>query len=198
MASDNSPPRVRAIAGTAFIAFAILIGLKFVFDSYYLQMFEAEEYIKNGSVQSKSLIDLHAAEKRNLTTSSIPIDRAMGMLARSREAASAGLPDGGIIPEQSTDTNSLLGWQKMPLKLTAVEAAEGAPDGGAASASGGDGGAAAMGAGMGAGDAGATPALAMDGGKAATGSGALLDASAAPTNKGTPGTASDAGATSHP
>ena len=49
-------------------------------------MFEAEEYEKIGKVQSESLIALHAGEKRNLTTGvEVPIDKAMSMLARSRE-----------------------------------------------------------------------------------------------------------------
>jgi hypothetical protein len=181
MASDQSPPRVRAIAVTAFVALAILVGLKFVFDSYYLQMFEAEEYEKVGSVQSKDLAELRANEKRNLTTGAVPIDKAMSMLARSREAASAGLPDGGITPEQSTDTNALVGWGKLPLKLTAAEMAEGT-DAGAAPAMSTDGG--------------RTPALASDAGNTPTGAGALLDASAAPNTRGT--AASDAGVHSHP
>ena len=188
MASDQSPPRVRPIAITAFVALAILVSLKFVFDSYYLKMFEAEEYEKIGSVQSKDLIALRAAEKRNLTTSAIPIDRAMSMLAKSREQASAGMADGGITPEQSTDTNALIGWQKLPQKLTAAELAEGT-----------DAGAATMGGAMT--DGGATPALALDGGNSPTGSGALLDASAAPNSLKVPvhpHAASDAGATSHP
>jgi hypothetical protein len=184
MASDTSPPRVRAIAITAFVALAILVGLKFVFDSYYVTMFEAEEYEKNGKVQSTSLLELHAAEKRNLTTSSIPIDKAMSMLARSREVASAALPDGGIIPEQSTDTNALAGWAKLPLPLTAAEKAEGV-----------DGGAAGSATAMATGDGGTKPALAADGGSAGTSTGALLDASAAPTNKGA---SPDGGARSHP
>ncbi len=106
------------------MALAILVGLKFVFDSYYLQMFEAEEYEKIGSVQSKELAELRANEKRNLTTGAIPIDKAMGMLAKSRESASAGLPDGGITPEQSSDNNPLIGWGKLPQTLTAAELAE--------------------------------------------------------------------------
>jgi hypothetical protein len=196
MASDNSPPRVRAIAITAFVALTILIGLKFVFDSYYLTMFEAEEYEKNGSVQSQDLLDLRAAEKRNLTTSSVPITQAMALLARGREAASAGMADGGITPEQSTDLNALIGWQKLPRTLTAAEKAEGSDAGATAAAAmaGGDGGA---GAAMMTGDGGGTPALASDGGAAIPMSGGgLLDASAAPTNTGAH-PANDAGASPH-
>jgi hypothetical protein len=187
MASDQSPPRVRAIAITAFTALAILVGLKFVFDSYYLQMFEAEEYEKIGSVQSKELAELRANEKRNLTTGAVPIDKAMSLLARSREAASAGLADGGITPEQSTDNNPLIGWGKLPQPLTAAEMASGA-DGGAAPAAGAVPADAA--------DGGATPALASDAGNTATGAGALLDASAAPNTNGAKAP-SDAGAHDH-
>jgi hypothetical protein len=45
MAADTSPPRIKPIIITAFVAVSVLIGLKFVFDSYYIEMFEAEEYI---------------------------------------------------------------------------------------------------------------------------------------------------------
>ena len=166
MASDQSPPRVRPIAITAFVALAILVSLKFVFDSYYLKMFRGGGVREDrGPCSRRTSSPCTPAEKRNLTTSAIPIDRAMSMLAKSREQASAGMADGGITPEQSTDTNALIGWQKLPQKLTAAELAEGT-----------DAGAATMGGAMT--DGGATPALALDGGNSPTGSGALLDASA--------------------
>ena len=123
MATDNSPPRVRAIFITAVIAFMILVGLKFVFDSYYVTMFEEEEFLKIGSTQSKQLADLRAGEKKNLANSAMPIDRAMMLLAKSRDEASAAGPDGGVTPIQSTDTAALIGWAKLPHDLTPAETA---------------------------------------------------------------------------
>jgi hypothetical protein len=114
MASDNSPPRIRPILATAAIAVVVLVSLKFVFDSYYLSMFEDEEFRKVGSVSPVALIALRAAEKKSLASAPIPLDRAMQLVAKGRSEPIPGMQNGGITPEQSTDEASLVGWAQLP------------------------------------------------------------------------------------
>ena len=118
MAADNSPPRMLPIAITALVAVLVLFGLKFVFDSYYLAMFEGEEYRKVGSVAPTALIALHAAEKKSLATAPIPIDRAVDMVVKGRAEAMPELRDGGITPEPSKDIGPLIGWALTPRNVT--------------------------------------------------------------------------------
>lgn len=110
MAADNSPLSIRPIAIAAFVAIVILIGLKFVFDSYYVTMFEEEEYRKVGSVQPSELLALRAAEAKSFAAAPIPLDRAMQLVARGRAEPMPQLKNGGITPEQSKDKAALVGW----------------------------------------------------------------------------------------
>ena len=113
MAADNSPPRIQPIAITAFVAVLVLFGLKFVFDSYYLAMFEGEEYRKVGSVQPAELIALRAAEARSLASAPIPLEKAMQLVAKGRAEPMPGMKNDGIKPEPSTDTAAMIGWAQL-------------------------------------------------------------------------------------
>ncbi len=107
MAADTSAPRTRPIVITALLGVVILVSLKFVFDSYYVQMFEEEEYLKVGSVAPTALLELHKAEEKSFAAAPIPLPKAMELVARGRASAT-------ITPEQSTDTASLVGWAQLP------------------------------------------------------------------------------------
>jgi hypothetical protein len=107
MAVDKSPPHLVPIALTAVVCVAILAGLKPVFDTYYLEMFEAESFRKVGSVQPTELLALHAAENKGFAAAPIPLDKAMDMVAHNRSVPT-------IAPEQSTDTAALVGWAQLP------------------------------------------------------------------------------------
>jgi hypothetical protein len=120
MAADNSPPRIQPIVITAFIAVLALVGLKFVFDSYYVQMFEAEEYRKVGSVEPTALLALRAAEKKSLASAPIPIDRAVQLVAKGRGEPMDELKDGGITPFPSNDNAALIGWATLAKPGAAV------------------------------------------------------------------------------
>jgi hypothetical protein len=107
MAVDKSPPHLVPIAVTAIVAVATLAGLKPLFDTYYLEMFEAESFRKVGSVQPTELLALHAAENKSFAAAPIPLDKAMDMVAHNRAVPA-------IAPEQSTDTAALVGWAQLP------------------------------------------------------------------------------------
>jgi hypothetical protein len=156
MATDQSPPRIRIILTIAFSSLVILVALNFVFRSYFLMMTEQTEH--DHLAQPEELMKLRAGEERNLTTSPVPIKKAMAELhMRGREATDAlkGLAD--ITPQASDDLGPMVGWvrnqnqvyvDRVNAAASASAAAGAAPppallaDGGAAPATaGGDAGA---------------------------------------------------------
>jgi len=134
MATDHSPPKTIPIVIGAVLAVGVLVGLKPIFDTYYLEMFEAEAYRKVGSVQPTELLALRAAEAKGFATAQVPLDKAMDTVAHNRMV-------GSIAPQQSTDTASLVGWAGLPTTglgslppLPPVPSASAVADGGAAPA----------------------------------------------------------------
>jgi len=119
MAADDSPPHIRPIFATAVIAVLILFGLKFVFDSYYVSMFEAEEFRKVGSVQPTQLLQLKAAEAKGFAGAPIPIEKAMSYVAKGRAEPIPGLTN-DITPQQSADIGPLFGWASLPRVIPAA------------------------------------------------------------------------------
>ncbi len=111
MAADNSPLRMQPIALTAFIGILVLIGLKFIFDSYYVTMFEEEEYRKVGSVQPTELLALRAAEAKSFASAPVPLDKAMQLVSKGR--ADPALKNGSIMPEPSNDRAAMVGWAQI-------------------------------------------------------------------------------------
>jgi hypothetical protein len=104
MATDETPPRHALILGIAFASVVTLATLKFIFDSYYQHVMEAE-------VAAKALppVELQAArlaDQQRLAAGPMPIDRAMQDLAKARGTL--------ITPEQSADEGPLVGWSKLP------------------------------------------------------------------------------------
>ena len=108
MAADTTLPRIVPMAVTAFVGVAILFGLKFVFDSYFIEMFEAEEYVKVGSVEPKELHALRAAELKSFASAPVPLDKALDIVAHNRASSDV------IRPEPSNDLASLEGWAELP------------------------------------------------------------------------------------
>jgi|GEM_PF-1073066 len=165
MATDQSPTRNRLILTIAISTLVTLVGLKFVFDSYFIDMMESEARAKIATPDE--LQKLRADERQKLTGSALPIDRAMHDLAlKGREGAPL------ITPEPSSDDAPLVGWAQGERAKAASAAA--ATDGGAATASptlnapAADGGATATVAGdagstVTTGDAGATGGLRREG-----------------------------------
>lgn len=135
MATDQSPPRIQIIIRVAVITVATLVGLKFVFDSYFVQM--TEEAAHDKLAKPVELLKLREGEQKNLTSAAVPIKEAMAQVA-------GGKRDESIAPQPSEDTGALSGWAKLPKAVaTCVQSAAPAADAGVAAAAPGDAGAAA-------------------------------------------------------
>jgi hypothetical protein len=110
MATDKSPPRTGLILKVAVLAIASLIAIHAGLVAYFDRIAQAEEHRKFGETKPEALLNLRENEKERLTSSPIPIDKAMQELAaRGRTAVS---PD--IMPTASKDTTPLKGWTMMP------------------------------------------------------------------------------------
>ena len=150
MATDNTPPRLRLIVTIAIIVVITLVGLDFVFKSYYAYM--SDEAAREKMAPTRERDESRAAEQTSLTSGKVPIEQAMAQVAK-------GARDSFIEPRQSDDVAPMSGWSKMP-KATPQAAAPGAPpvaagDAGTATGTGDAGPGAADGGGPAAGDAGA-------------------------------------------
>jgi hypothetical protein len=168
MATDQSQPRNRLIAILAFGTVASLFVLKFVFDSYFIDMYESEAHAK--LAKPEELWKIRDDENKRLTQSPTPIDQAMQQVGRGREASPL------VTPEQSTDNAPLVGWGQ--LAAGHAGAAPAAGDGGATATAAGT--TADGGTGVGSEDTASTNA----GGPADAGK-LLLDASTVRQNQGT-------------
>lgn len=158
MAIDNTPPRLRLIVTIAVIVVITLLGLNFVFESYYAIMTDQARFEKLAPTTAKN--EQHAAEAAALAGGKMPIEKAMAQLKGPRSEA--------IDPKPSDDLGSMTGWSKLPKQAPLPVPAVGmhvtetmSADGGAMSADGG-----AMSA-----DGGAMP-MAADGGAHAADAGA--------------------------
>lgn len=107
MATDQSPTQNKLIGTIALLAVFILISLKFILTSYYLEMTEAEAHAS--LVEPEQLHALQAAQNKDLQQSPVPIDVAMKNLATSGRDNAPPI----IAPQQSQDTGPLVGWGKL-------------------------------------------------------------------------------------
>ena len=133
MAHETSSPKIRAIMTTAIIAVIVLVGLKFVFDSYFITMMEEEEARKQALYPPVQLDQLRASENQHLTSGALPIDKAMTELAtRGRENPSLKeLPNADIAPQASNDPQAMIGWTQLGVDAASVPQPR-YPDGGEA------------------------------------------------------------------
>lgn len=109
MAHDQTPPRMKLIIQIAVATPLLLIGLKFVLDSYFVWM--SEEATAEKLAPTTELNKLREGEKRNLTSGPTPITAAMMEIGKGRTE------NGGpelIAPQPSDDTGALTGWSKLP------------------------------------------------------------------------------------
>ncbi len=105
MAIDNTPPRLRLIMTIATIVVITLVGLDFVFRSYYGFMTEEAKFEKLAPTKEKT--DQSAAEQASLTGAQIPLEQAMAQIAKGTRSEF-------IEPKQSEDIAPMTGWSKMP------------------------------------------------------------------------------------
>jgi hypothetical protein len=106
MAIDNTPPRLRLIATIAVIVVITLIGLDFVFKSYYAYMSDEAQHEKLAPTTAKN--EQRAAEAAALAGSKVPMDQAIAQLKAGRSAG------GPVEPKPSDDMSPMTGWSKLP------------------------------------------------------------------------------------
>jgi len=105
MAIDNTPPRLRLIVTIAIIVVITLVGLDFVFKSYYAYMTDMAQREKLAPPRERD--ESRKAEEAALTSGKVPIDQAMAQLAK-------GSRTDVIEPRPSDDLGPMTGWTKMP------------------------------------------------------------------------------------
>ena len=104
MAIDNTPPRLRLIVTIAVIVIVTLLGLNFVFESYYAIMTDQARFEKLAPTTAKN--EQRIAEAAALAGGKMPIDKAMAELKSARSEA--------IEPKASDDMGAMTGWSKLP------------------------------------------------------------------------------------
>ncbi len=109
MAHDQTPPRMKLILQIAIATPLLLLGLKYVLDSYFIWM--SEEALAEKMAPTTELNKLREGEKKNLTSGPMPITAAMMEISKGR--SEQGGPE-LIAPQQSDDTGALTGWSKLP------------------------------------------------------------------------------------
>jgi hypothetical protein len=114
MASDDTRPKVRMLFTIGVVSVFLLLAVKFVLDSYYLDMTESYEHTLlpkptlRDQTKKEQLADIDQGKN-----GAIPVDLAMQMLEqKGRNNAS---PD--LVPQQSDDTSPLEGWGQLKREL---------------------------------------------------------------------------------
>lgn len=105
MAIDNTPPRLRLIVTIAIIAVITLVGLDFVFKSYYAFITDMAQREKLAPLRDRD--EQVTAEKASFGGAKIPIDQAMAQIAKGTRADA-------ITPKPSDDMGPMTGWSKLP------------------------------------------------------------------------------------
>lgn len=110
MATDNTPPRLRLIATIATIVVITLIGLNFVFESYYGFMTDEARREKIAPTTARSAEV--AAEQAAFAGAKMPLEQAAAQLKASRSEL--------IEPKPSDDLGAMTGWSKLPKQAPAA------------------------------------------------------------------------------
>ena len=110
MASDDSRPKVRMLLTIGIVSVFILLGLKFLLDSYYYDMTETYEH---SMIPPAELLAQTRAEERAAIddgkNGTIPVSVAMQTLvSKGRDNASP-----AITPQPSDDIDPLKGWTQL-------------------------------------------------------------------------------------
>ena len=110
MASDDSRPKVRMLLTIGIVAVFLLVGVKFVLDSYYLDMTESYEH---GMLPKTTELDQLRAEEHAAIDKgekgNIPVSVAMQTLAQKGRDNAGDL----ISPKPSDDIDALKGWTRL-------------------------------------------------------------------------------------
>lgn len=105
MAIDNTPPRLRLIGTIAFIVIITLLGLNFVFESYFAYM--SDEARREKLAPRTDLLAQVAAEHAAMEGAKMQIDQAVAQLKSGKRSEL-------VEPKPSDDVGALTGWSKLP------------------------------------------------------------------------------------
>jgi hypothetical protein len=119
---DDSPPRNGIIFFYTVLTVFVLVGVKFLLDSYFANMLGAEMQEKVYSAGLDEVKELRQKEAEKLQRGAMPIDQAMRLLGqRGRSASSVIAPQGGNAPE-------IGGWSQLKREVAAAQPAPAAPE----------------------------------------------------------------------
>ncbi len=111
MATDHTPPRSQLIVLYGVLSVLVLVALKFVLDSYYTNLTDAQVASKVLKVPARELKAIMAEQRRQLQAGVMSIDHAKLLyIKEGRMGLSA------LSPQASTDPRPLAGWNHFPHK----------------------------------------------------------------------------------
>jgi hypothetical protein len=118
MATDQTAPRLRLIATIAVIVIITLVGLQFVFKSYFAFMTDEAKYEK--MAPRTALLAQLAVEREAFAGAKLPMAQAMNQVGTGARPA--------IIEAQpSEDLGAMTGWAKLPKPAPKSERVEPMP-----------------------------------------------------------------------
>jgi hypothetical protein len=107
MATDRTEPPIKRIIGITLLSVGTLVGLRFAFQSYYLQNYEARQREVIYGVTADALVAARSEARAKLSG----INQAMDTAASSTRPSA-------ISPTGAPDTAARIGWGLMPTGYT--------------------------------------------------------------------------------
>jgi hypothetical protein len=105
---DDSPPRNGIIFFYTVLTVFMLIGVKFLLDSYFASMMGAEYHEKVYSRGMAEVAAVRAKEAETLSKGQLPISQAMRMIGQRGRAASP-----AIAPTSGANAPEVAGWSQL-------------------------------------------------------------------------------------
>ncbi len=112
MATDHTEPPIKRIIGITLLSVGTLVGLRFAFQSYYLQNYESRQREVIYGVTADTLVAAQSEARAKLSG----INQAMETAAGSNRPSA-------ISPTGAPDTAARIGWGLMPTGYTPPPAA---------------------------------------------------------------------------
>jgi hypothetical protein len=112
MATDHTEPPIKRIVGITLLSVGTLVGLRFGFQSYFIQNYEARQHEVIYAVNADTLVTARREAQARLGG----INQAMDTAASSNRPSA-------ISPTGAPDTAARIGWGLMPTGYTPPPAA---------------------------------------------------------------------------